>query len=96
MSLSSSLQMVFEFMHRLDRVIFFMRMITALNIIPWMMWKVMIMDGNEEDHPFEVLVEVTASSAVQCCATVLSGGGGYGRRRHREMVEAGTAANVLD
>jgi hypothetical protein len=43
MSLSSLLQMVFEFMHRLDRVIFFMRMITALNIIPWMMLKVMIM-----------------------------------------------------
>ena len=33
----------FEVMHRLDRVIFFMCMITALNIIPWMMLKVMIM-----------------------------------------------------
>ena len=30
-------------MHRHDRVIFFMCMFTALNIIPWMMLKVMIM-----------------------------------------------------
>ena len=33
----------FEVMHRLDGVIFFMCMITALNLIPWMMLKVMIM-----------------------------------------------------